>query len=117
MSFKMTTTEEEQYLEAVLEGKYSFEQFLESGQLAAQEAKARNKQKILIDLTQLKGQIPDLDKVRLGTHSKPHFGDLKVAFLDTPEQNMRFAENISVNRGAKVHSFRDRAQALEWLLQ
>ncbi|HRZ39939.1 MAG TPA: hypothetical protein P5246_02915 [Candidatus Omnitrophota bacterium] len=116
MSFKVTTIEEELYLEVILEGKYSFERFLESGQTAAEEARARGKNKILIDLTHLKGSIPELDKAELGSHSKTHFGDLKVAFLDTLEQNMRFAENISVNRGANVHSFRDRADALEWLL-
>ncbi len=117
MSFKVTTIEEESYLEVILEGKYSFERFLESGQTAAEEARARNKRKLLIDLTQLKGSIPELDKAELGSHSKPHFGDLKVAFLDTPEQNMRFAENVSVNRGANIRSFQDRAEALEWLLQ
>lgn len=117
MSFKRTTFNEELYLEMVLEGNYSFERFLESGQIAAQEAKALNKQKILIDASQLQGLIPELDKVQLGVHSKFDFDALKVAFIDTPEQNMRFAENVSVNRGANVHSFRNRAQALEWLLQ
>jgi len=116
MTFKMTTFEEALYLEVMLEGKYSFQEFLESGKTAAQEAKDLNKQKLLFDLTQLKGPIPELDKVQIGTHSKPYFGTLKVAFIDTPEQNMRFAESISVNRGANVHSFRDRAKALEWLL-
>lgn len=117
MSFKRTTFNEELYLEMVLEGNYSFERFLESGQIAAREAKALNKQKILIDASRLQGLIPELDKVQLGVHSRSDFDALKVAFIDTPEQNMRFAENVSVNRGANVRSFRNRAQALEWLLQ
>lgn len=72
--------------------------------------------RVLIDVTGLRGEIPQLDRFLLGKRAARIWGQrLRVAIFTRTQETNRFFENVATNDGANVQVFRDRAAAEAWL--
>ena len=79
--------------------------------------RAHNRRRVLIDITGMDGDIPQLDRFLLGKRVGRLWGRrVKVAILTHPERITRFFENVANNDGANVQVFGDVESARRWLL-
>lgn len=82
-----------------------------------ERCRAHNRRRVLIDITGMDGDIPQLDRFLLGKRVGRLWGRrVKVAILTHPERITRFFENVANNDGANVQVFGDVESARRWLL-
>ena len=82
-----------------------------------ERCRAHNRRRVLIDITGMAGDIPQLDRFLLGKRVGRLWGRrIKVAVLAAPERITRFFENVANNDGANVQAFGDMESARRWLL-
>ncbi|MEO7427394.1 MAG: hypothetical protein ABI036_19565 [Fibrobacteria bacterium] len=72
--------------------------------------------KYLIDLRQIEGTIPTVDRYELGEYMAEKISDCEISSISKKETYNKVGENVAVNRGAKVFSTDDENQAREWIL-
>ncbi|MEN9936558.1 MAG: hypothetical protein RLZZ387_3137 [Chloroflexota bacterium] len=83
----------------------------------AEHARARGRQCVLVDMRQMSGSIPQLDRFLVGKRAGQVWGRrLKVAFIARAEDISHFFENVAVNEGAVVRVFGEEEEARRWLL-
>lgn len=98
-------------------GSYSLEAMLPMLDKVAAEASARGVQRILLDLRDVTGDVPDLDRYELGKHAAKAFahvdrlGVLRQARL----RHTSLAFDVAQNRGLDARAFLDRTEAERWL--
>jgi hypothetical protein len=82
----------------------------------AEQCRAAQCWRVLLDLTSMIGSIPQLDRFLLGTRAARIWGQrLRVAILARPQEINHFFENVATNNGANVRVFADREAAQAWL--
>ena len=117
-SVQVTVEELAGYVKVKLFGQYLYEDFCLVVDGFSDLAGKTGKQRIYLDLLDVKGDIPALERYNLGKRSAEAWGDiLKVAAAAPAEKINRLWENTAVNRFARVRVFYDEASALDWLLQ
>ena len=85
-------------------------------QLIIERCREARRWRVLIDVTGLRGEIPQLDRFLLGKRAARMWGQrMRVAIFTRSQETNRFFENVATNDGANVHVFRDRAAAEAWL--
>jgi hypothetical protein len=72
--------------------------------------------KYLIDLRPLIGTIPTVERYELGVYIAQNIPRFKVAAISKPETQSKIGENVAVNRGARILSTDNEAEARAWLL-
>jgi hypothetical protein len=75
-----------------------------------------NDRKYLIDLRQIEGTIPTVDRYELGGYMAEKVSDCKISSISKKETYNKVGENVAVNRGVKVFSTDDENQARDWIL-
>ncbi len=105
------------YLEIQLTGEYSFSQYSSLIDLVLGECKISNRTRILVDMMTLSGGPTDQDKFLLGERAAKVMNyPIKTLVLNEKSKNTGFAENVAVNRGARLLVTDDCKAGLEWLL-
>jgi hypothetical protein len=82
-----------------------------------EEAVTHGKNKILLDISKVEGQIPLLDSYELGERAAKVWGHkYKIAILYQAEKIKGMFENVAVNRGGNVRVVPTFEKAETWLL-
>ncbi len=99
-------------------GTYSGVPFADTAIAAiTDQCRALQRWRVLIDLRDMHGSVPNIDRFLLGKHAANAWGRrIKVAVITHPERMTRFFENVAVNQGGNVRTFTDRNEAQAWLL-
>jgi hypothetical protein len=104
------------YLAFRLTGGYDFDDFHLAVKLMRDACVERAREKAVIDLLKVEGNIPDFDRHSLGIRFAEVWGSrMKAAGLAPPQKVNHFLENTAVNRQARLKVFFAEAPALEWL--
>jgi hypothetical protein len=116
MNINVCVTRLAGYLSIKVDGDYS----LSTGQAIIDRVLAeslKNKQdKILLDLRDLNGSIPGLDRYELGEYASSRWKQpLRVAIIGKAEEINKFFENVAVNRFVRTFVVTDFHAALDWL--
>jgi len=75
----------------------------------------KHRNKLIVDLRYVKGDIPDFDRFELGVSLAKNMGSkYSMGILSLKEKINKFAENVAVNRGANVFVSYDLNEILQW---
>lgn len=118
MALTYTWTEAPDHLAARLEGAYTLDAFKRAIDEILAEAKRRGRRCVLVDTTPMTIEdFPMFDRYEIGRYAAKTWSyHLKAAVLALPQHINRFAETVALNRGANLHVFTDKPEALAWLL-
>ena len=106
------------YLKAEASGPYSRSQFFTLAEAVAREADAAGQGRVLVDIRQVAGDIPFIDRYDLGVHCAGVLRSLHgLAVVCRAELITGLFENVTVNRGLNASVQADADAALAWLLQ
>jgi hypothetical protein len=73
--------------------------------------------RVLVDLTGITGQPPDIDRFELGERLAQVFGTTHtLAIIGRKESVNRLAETVAQNRGTALRVFFTEREALSWLV-
>ena len=114
-TWKIDVTEAYVYVEML--GDYAGTDDAIAGmEMIVERCREARRWRVLIDVTGLRGAIPQLDRFLLGKRAARIWGQrMRVAIFTLSKETNRFFENVATNDGANVHVFRDRAAAEAWL--
>lgn len=98
-------------------GSYSLETMLPMLESVAAEARTRGARRVLLDVSQVGGEVPDLDRYEIGKHAAGTFAHIeRLGVLRSPHLRYTgFAFDVARNRGLDARPFLDRAEAERWL--
>ena len=106
------------YLKLTVQGQWVLNEMLALTEVIKDEAMAAGRDRVFIDFTAVEGRIPELDRYSVGVQiAKIWQSKLRVAILYQADQINKFAENVAVNRGARIFVTWSEADALDWLLR
>jgi hypothetical protein len=105
------------YLEVRASGEYSLSGALEAFSHMAREADRLQRSRLLLDMTALAGDPPDLDRYESGVHAANVLrGIERLAVVGSRAIRFtRFFEDTATNRGLAVRIFFERDEAVDWL--
>lgn len=104
------------YLAFRITGAYDYDDFHLAVQLMKDVCVELEREKAIIDLLEVEGNMPDFDRHALGIRFAEVWGArMKAAGLAPPQKVNHFLENTAVNRQARLKVFFSEAPALEWL--
>jgi len=116
MKFKFTAYPADSYLYYEVSERYNYDQGVEIFRSIKTECQGQGYGKALLDLRQVIGDIPVLDRYKLGDQAATLWGsDIQVAVLAPAAIVTRFFENVAVNRQGLVRVFTDLESARAWL--
>ncbi len=117
MSYSLDIEETPGYLLARLGGPYSLANALAALERIAVVSRERKARAILLDVTGMSGDIPDLDRYDIGKEAAEVFPHIhRVGILSMPGKRVTgFAIDVAANRGLDMRAFLDRAEAAAWL--
>jgi hypothetical protein len=82
------------------------------------EAKARQRSRVLVNLLQMEGDIPDWERFFLGVATAEVLGSaIQIAVVAQGDKINYFWENTAVIRGVRAGVFSNRQSAEAWLLR
>ena len=119
--YRLTFDNKPEYLHALVEGERdSYEISRQFWNEIAAECERLRPARLLVE-EDLKQQLPSIADTYQGAAERQDMGlaGIRIAFLDLqPDQHEQnqFGELVARNRGINMKVFRDRAEALEWLL-
>ena len=98
-------------------GSYSLESLLAVFEKIAAAARTRGARWILLDLSAVAEDIPDLDRYDMGKRGAEIFAHIdRIAVVRGEHHRYTgFAANVARNRGLDARGFLDRAKAAQWL--
>ena len=98
-------------------GSYSLEAMLPMLERVAAEARTRGARRVLIDVSRVGGEVPDLDRYEMGKYAAGTFAHIeRLGVLRAPDLRYTgFAFDVAQTRGLDARPFVARAQAERWL--
>ena len=121
MSLQLQIEEMPDYLAARFTGAGVAEEAWRRFELIAERCNRANKNKLLLDFTEARGEISLADRYFLGDAAQLFldYKLIKVAAVDTPERvdPQRFAERVIRNRWVNARTFTNVEDAEKWLLK
>lgn len=123
LHFGITTNIEEDFVRIVATGNYSLLKANHLFSYSIENAHLHNRGKILIDVTDITGNIPFFDRFEYSTffakyqreHASPRVSRIAVVGQKPTVDKDKFGETVAVNRGANVLVFTDMDNASAWL--
>lgn len=113
---RIVVEEHDGYLAFRLTGDYDYDDLHLAVKLMKDACLDREREKAIIDLLAVEGNMPDFDRHSLGIRFAEVWGPrMKAAGLAPPPKVNHFLENTAVNRQARLKVFFTEATALEWL--
>ena len=121
--FDIKITVEKDFVSIFASGDYSLLKAKDLFKLSIDSALLHNKSKILIDVTNITGTIPFLDRFEYSEffakyraeHALTKINKTAVVGQEPIVHKDRFGETVAVNRGANVRVFTGMNKALIWL--
>jgi len=121
MSIQLQIEEMPDYLKAKFTGAGIPEEVWRQFEAIAEYCKRANKNKLLLDFTDARGDISLTDRYFAGVSAQvfAHYKVIKVAGVDRPEKldPKMFGELVARNRGVNVRGFTNVEDAEQWLLE
>jgi hypothetical protein len=104
-------------LAARVAGEYALADFLALIETIAARCSVAGTTRVLLDLSEVTGDPPDLDRYDLGRQAAAILGHVqRVAVVLGPAiRYTGFAVDVAQNRGLDLRSFRSEQEALDWL--
>ena len=116
-SIRVTLEERDGYLRFTVSGLYNFEDFKVLVTAFRDESILAKVGKALLDVRQLQGSVPNIDRYNLGQlFAKTWAEVLKMGIIGRPDHEDPLFENTAVNRYAQVMVNDDERTVLDWLL-
>ena len=121
--FDLIITAEENFLSVTARGKYSLLKANNLFKTAIDECIKHNKNKIFIDVTDIDGSIPFIERLEFSeflanyriNNALGKVNSIAVLGHEPVVHKERFGETVAVNRGVNVRVFTDSTQASIWL--
>jgi hypothetical protein len=115
--YKLAIEANRQYLRVTATGAYGFGRTRRLINLVRESSDGHQLPRVLIDLTSVTGQPPDIDRFELGQLLAEAFRPTHtLAIIGREESVNRLAETVAQNRGVVVRIFFIEREALTWLL-
>ena len=106
------------YLEFVVTGQPSEQDWIDLMQRLAKTISARGIGRALGDISGIEAPVEMMVRYRIGVRTGEIFGaGVRIAVLGRDEPPNNFWETVATNRGAVVKSGYDRDELLAWLLE
>ena len=123
--FGITTTVEEDFVRIVVTGNYSLLKANHLFSHSIENALLHRRAKILIDVTNIAGNIPFFDRFEYATflarykreHASTKVSRIAVVGHEPIVDKNKFGETVAINRGANVRVFTDMDNAYAWLIK
>lgn len=113
---RMAVEEHPGYLAFRFTGTYDFDDFYLAVSVMQEACVERGREKALIDLLAVEGNMPDFDRHSIGIRYAEVWGPrMKAAGVAPAPKVNHFMENTAVNRQGRLKVFFSEAPALEWL--
>jgi len=105
------------YLKVTLAGKYSLPGLREAIAAIGAEADRGSHARALVDISDLQGEISELDRYDAGVFAAERLGRMErvVVLSGLHFRADHFFENVARNRGLQVRETRDPAEAIAWI--
>lgn len=115
--YKLAIEANREYLRVTAKGTYGFGRTRRLISLIRESSDGHQLRRVLVDLTGVTGQPPDVDRLELGERLAQVFGSTHtLAIIGRKESVNRLAETVALNRGAVLRIFFTEREALTWLL-
>lgn len=98
-------------------GERSYDSYVQLIDLIVSESdKDKETKKVLIDLTQLTGDLSIFERHTVGKYLAEKLPrEIRIAVVSPRNYLVKMVENTAVNRGAKMFTTSDREEAAAWL--
>jgi hypothetical protein len=117
MSFEVKTAVKADHVRITVVGEYLFGKMFEFIELVRSIADESGRKRVLIDCSQLEGNMTEADRFQGGQKIAEVFGSRLKAALVMPEgQVTKLGELTAVNRGARFLVTTSDSEAESWLL-
>ena len=117
MNVQSEFEEFDNYLFVKVRGRWELDEIKALADSVRRHADQKGQTRILVDMLEVKGRAPEMDRFRIGEHVAALFpGQFKLAVSYRGEWINKFAENVAVNRGARMLIVDNTDAALQWLL-
>ena len=116
-NYKLAIEANGEYLRVTAKGTYAFGRTQRLIYVMRESSDAHQLRRVLVDLTGVTGQPPDIDRFELGERLAQVFGSTHtLAIIGREESVNRLAETVAQNRGVALRVFFSEREALAWLL-
>jgi hypothetical protein len=116
-NYKLAIEANREYLRVTAKGTYGFGRTRRLIYVVRESSDGHQLRRVLVDLTGVTGQPPDIDRFELGERLAQVFGSTHtLAIIGRKESVNRLAETVAQNRGAALRVFFTERDALTWLL-
>ncbi len=116
-NYKIAIEANREYLRVTATGTYAFGRTQRLIYVIRESSDGHKLRRILVDLTGVTGQPPDIDRFELGERLARVFGSTHtLAIIGREESVNRLAETVAQNRGVALRVFFSEREALAWLL-
>ena len=116
MKLNIGVTQETDYLSLKVTGAYSLSAFQALAQRVVVEAAKNHRRNILLDIAEVSGNVPAMDRFFLGDYvSRLWPPALRVAIVYRAKDIDKFFETVAVNRATQTIVVADLQRAREWL--
>ena len=116
MNMNVGVTQETGYLSLKVTGAYSLSDFEALANRVMVESAKNNLRNILLDIVEVSGNVPTLDRFFLGEYvSRLWQPSLRVAIVYRAKDIDKFFETVAVNRATQTIVVPDLQTAWEWL--
>jgi hypothetical protein len=117
MNLSYTSEIHEGYVKLVLTGEWELIEILKMIGVVRAESEAAHRDRVLVDVRDVGGQIPDVERFETGKQVALALGpSVKVAVIGRPERINRVTENAAIQRGGRMLVASTEEDALAWLL-
>jgi hypothetical protein len=120
-TWRLRLAQQENYLLAVASGRLSFHQVLAQFFSMQLIANSKGLEKILVDATEVEGDITDAEREELGMkvaqYSATLRGTTRIAIVGRPPAITGIGAAVARGFGLPCETFRDRREALKWLAE
>lgn len=116
-NYKFAIEADREYLRVTAKGTYGFGRTRRLISVIRESSDGHQLRRVLVDLTGITGQPPDIDRFELGERLAQVFGStVTVAIIGRKESVNRLAETVAQNRGTALRVFFTEREALGWLV-
>lgn len=117
MKSKYSVEKRGSYLYISILGEYIFQDFNSYVEIILNECESRKIYLVLMDLFNVKLNVPIMEKIILGEETAKKFKDkIKMAIIGDERYIDKVYEIVTVKLGGNVHVTWDEAKAIRWLL-
>jgi hypothetical protein len=116
-NYKFAIEADREYLRVTAKGTYGFGRTRRLISVIRESSDVHQLRRVLVDLTGITGQPPDIDRFELGERLAQVFGTTHtLAIIGRKESVNRLAETVAQNRGTALRVFFTEREALSWLV-